>query len=177
IPMVLDDICRLIESQRKDLRASILRLDPGSRRLRHGAAPSLPKDYVRAIDGIEIGPRAGSCGAAAYRKALVVVEDIAKDPLWDVHRHLALQHELRVCWSWPVLDCAGELLATFAVYHAMPRAPRPDELELVARAAQITRIALEHDQATIALRRSEQQYRALVTSVPVVTWMTDDDGR
>ena len=34
-------------------------------RLWHGAAPSLPKSYCEAIDGMDIGPNAGSCGTAA----------------------------------------------------------------------------------------------------------------
>jgi PAS domain S-box-containing protein len=176
IATVLDGICRLLESQRADLRASILRVDPAARQLRHGAAPSLPEAYVRAVDGTPIGPSEGSCGTAAYRKNLVIVEDIARDPLWDAYRHLALPHGLRACWSWPILDGAQEVLATFAVYHGTARGPSPDEVQLVTRLAQITRIALERERETAALQRSEEQYRALVNNSPVVTWMTDSRG-
>lgn len=45
--------------------ASVLLLDEDGVHLRHGAAPSLPDGYNRAIDGIAIGPAAGSCGTAA----------------------------------------------------------------------------------------------------------------
>src|SRR4029450_5085211 len=98
-----------------------------SRRLRHGAAPSLPDAYVRAIDGLEVGPSAGCCGTAAHRKQLVIVEDIAADPLWDAYRHLALPHGLRACWSWPILDGEEQVLAAFAVHHRGPGGQRPDE--------------------------------------------------
>ena len=50
--------------------------------VRHGAAPSLPEAYIKAIDGAAIGPRAGSCGTAAYRAERVIVTDITQDPLW-----------------------------------------------------------------------------------------------
>jgi len=45
-------------SQRR--RGSILLLDGD--RLRHGGAPSLPKSYIDAINGLVIGPSVGSCG-------------------------------------------------------------------------------------------------------------------
>jgi PAS domain S-box-containing protein len=176
IASVLDGICRLIESLRDDLLASILLVEPGPR-LCHGAAPSLPEAYVRAIDGMAVGPDTGSCGTAAHLKETVIVADIATDSRWAAYRDLALPHGLRACWSSPVRDAAGEVMATFAVYHRVPRAPRPDELELVSRAAQITRIALERDAATEALQRSEARYRTLVTNIPVVTWLADGEGR
>lgn len=50
-------------------------------RIQHVAmAPSLPPAYCAAIEGVEIGPEAGSCGAAAFHGRGVVVEDIATHP-------------------------------------------------------------------------------------------------
>ena len=65
---ILDELARLVESQLSEILCSVLLLDEEGRRLRHGAAPSLAPDYVKAIDGAEIGPSAGSCGTAAYRR-------------------------------------------------------------------------------------------------------------
>jgi PAS domain S-box-containing protein len=176
IARVLDAICRLIEWMRDDLRASVLLLESG--RLRHGGAgPGLPASYVRAIDGLVIGPDVGSCGAAAYLRETVVVSDIASDPRWAAYRDLALRHGLRACWSSPVLDGAGEVMATFALYHHAPRGPSPEEIDLVTRATQLVRIALERDRTTLALRHSEEQYRTLVTLIPAVTWLADAGGR
>src|SRR5215510_13178395 len=101
LPMVLDALCRLVEQLTPGSLSSILLLDPDGRGLWHGAAPSLPKEYMDAIDGVVIGPAAGSCGTAAYRKASVIVSDIAQDPLWTEYRDLALPHGLRACWSTP----------------------------------------------------------------------------
>src|SRR3982751_4373473 len=78
-----------------DMLTSILLLE-GSR-LRHGAAPSLPPAYCKAVDGGEIGPNAGSCGTAAYLGHPIYVTDIANDPLWDDYRSVALQYGLRAC--------------------------------------------------------------------------------
>jgi len=42
--------------------APVLLLDDDARHARHGAAPSLPSPTTKAIDGLCIGPKAGSCG-------------------------------------------------------------------------------------------------------------------
>ena len=79
---ILDSLCLLVEEQSPGVVASILLMDPNGRQLRHGAAPNLPKAYNETIDGLTIGPAAGSCGTAAYRAKQVIVSDIAVDPLW-----------------------------------------------------------------------------------------------
>src|SRR5262249_35252680 len=120
---VLDAICRPTESRSNGLLASVLLLESGQ--LRHGAAPTLPRAYIDAVDGSLPGPTAGSCGTAAYRKETVVVSDIATDPLWADHRELALPHGLRACWSSPVLNGRGDVIATFALYRRRPGTPAP----------------------------------------------------
>lgn len=112
-----------------DLLTSILLLDGNS--LSHCAAPSLPKSYCEAIDGVEIGPNVGSCGTAAYSKLPVYVTDIATDPLWTDYRELALQHGLRACWSTPIFDDGNKAIGTFAIYHLTPRGPTADEVDAI----------------------------------------------
>ena len=64
LPEILDSLCRLVEEQAKGALASILLVEGD--RLKHGGAPSLPRAYTDAIDGVLIGPSVGSCGTAAY---------------------------------------------------------------------------------------------------------------
>src|SRR5262245_47981166 len=93
LPKVLDALVRIIEQQAYGMLGSVLLVEDGAG-VRHGAAPSLPREYMRAIDGEPIGPEQGSCGTAAYRRKPVIVEDIATDPLWVHYRELALQYHL-----------------------------------------------------------------------------------
>ncbi|WP_188708330.1 PAS domain S-box protein [Polaromonas eurypsychrophila] len=86
----LTAVVRLIEAQAPGMLGSILLLDEDGVHLRVGAAPSLPPEYVAAIDGVSIGPSAGSCGTAAYSKETVMVEDIATDPRWAEDKAVAL---------------------------------------------------------------------------------------
>jgi hypothetical protein len=113
------------------LFTSILLLSPDRKRLFHGAAPNLPLAYREAIDGAEIGPRAGSCGTAAYLGRPVYVTDIATDPLWADYRHIALPHGLRSCWSTPIRDSEGAVIGTFAIYHGTVGSPSEEEIEAI----------------------------------------------
>src|SRR3989454_1734116 len=147
LSMILDALCRLVEELSKGSLCSILLLDPDGNRLWHGAAPSLPKSYIDAIDGGFIGPAAGSCGTTAYRKAPVIVADIAQDPLWADYRALALPHGLRACWSTPVLASDGRVLGTFALYARAPGTPTPQQQNIIEQLTALTSIAIERQRA------------------------------
>ncbi len=70
---ILETLAHNIEAQLDGTLCSMLLLDPDGLHLRHGAAPSLPEAYNRAIDGVAIGPAVGSCGTAAYLREQVIV--------------------------------------------------------------------------------------------------------
>src|SRR5260370_32211739 len=91
---------------------AILFLDADGERLRKGIAPSFPPDFMTAVDGVNIGPRVGSCGTAAYRKEPVIVSDINTDPLWADYRELALPYRLQAGWSTPILSAKARRLGT-----------------------------------------------------------------
>lgn len=121
---------------------SILLLDADGVHIRHGAAPSLPEQFVQAVDGAPIGPCAGSCGTAAYRGEQVIVEDIETDPLWDDYRHLATPHGFRACWSTPIFDAQHHVLGTFAMYFRQPGQPNARHLRLIEVATHTAAIAI-----------------------------------
>jgi len=165
--LILDALCRLVEEQSGNVLCSVLMLDPDGLHLRHGAAPSLPRSYTDAVDGLAIGPGAGSCGTAAYRAERVVVSDIATDPLWADYRELALAHSLRACWSTPMLASDGRVVGTFAMYYREPRLPRAHEHDMIDRITPMAAVAVERAHAEEALRQAQAEL-ARVTRVTTV---------
>jgi GAF domain-containing protein len=141
---------------------------------RRGSKPS--RFYVRAIDGIAIGPKAGSCGTAAYQATTIIETNIERDPLWDDYRELAAEYGFRACWSSPILSHTGQVLGTFAMYYRTPRGPLPEEQRLSEIAIHIASIAIENRRAEESLRKSEERYRALVTASSQDVWRTDERG-
>jgi len=140
---ILEKLVLVVEAQFANLLCSVLLLDKDGQHMRHGAAPSLPESYNKAIDGVSIGPKAGSCGTAMYRKEPVVVADILQDPLWEQYRDAAEPHGLRACWSTPILSHSGKALGSFAMYYREPRSPNPLETSALEMANHLAGIAIE----------------------------------
>jgi GAF domain-containing protein len=156
LKQVLEGMARAIEDLApEEVLVSVLLADHDGRHLRHGAAPSLPDFYNRAIDGISTGEGIGSCGTAAHRRQMVIVSDIAADPFWADFRDLAAAAGVAACWSTPILARDGSLLGTFAMYHRVPRAPQEPDLALARIFAETAALAIERHQAEQARLAAE----------------------
>src|SRR5712691_21869 len=152
----LENLVRVVEAQFAGLLCSVLLLDEDGQHVRHGAAPSLPKAYTKAIDGLCIGPKAGSCGTAMYRREPVVVTDILQDPLWEPYRGVAEPYGFRACWSTPILAHSGKALGSFAMYYREPRSPSPAETRALEMATHLAGIAIERKLAREERERLRQ---------------------
>ncbi len=164
-----------IEQQLPGAMGSVLLLD-ATDHLRHGAAPNLPPDYVRAVDATLIGDGVGSCGTAAFSKQTVVVSDIAADPLWASYKDFALGHGLCACWSTPILAADGQTLGTFGTYFAEVRSPQGNQLEIISQIANIVGIAIARDQAEAKIRRSEEQLQLTLNFTDIGVWSWHPDS-
>jgi signal transduction histidine kinase len=151
---ILQVIARAIEESAPGTFGSVVLLDESGTRIKRSIAPSIPDDYSRAIEGLQIGPRTGSCGTAMYRRQPVIVEDIELDVLWDDYRELARAHKLRSCWSQPIISSDGRVLGSFAVYGKTPRRPPPEALPAMERGAHVTSLIIER-------RLLDEELRAL----------------
>ena len=153
---ILENLVRVVEAQFSGLLCSVLLLDEDGQHARHGAAPNLPKSYTQAIDGLCIGPKAGSCGTAMYRGETVVVTDILQDPLWEPYRDLVEPYGFRACWSTPIFAHSGKALGSFAMYYREPRSPSPAETQALEMATHLGGIAIERKLAREERERLRQ---------------------
>lgn len=171
---VLDAHVRMVELEATSpMVGCILLLDEDGRHLRHGAAPHLPEDYNRFVDGMEIGPFMGSCGAAAHSGRSVAVADLYTDPRWEVARDMVKSHGLRACWSMPILSAQGRLLGTFAQYYKEVREPREEDWRILEAATRTAALAIERKRTEETLQKSEVRFRQLSDSAPVPIWIID----
>ena len=154
---ILKRLVLLIEAQSPEMLCSVLLVSDDGNHIRHGAAPSLPEEYVKAIDGAPIGPKSGSCGTAMYRGKPVIVTDILTDPLWEDYRDLAAAAGLRACWSTPIMSGRGKVLGSFAMYYRQPQTPTGDEARLTDVATHIAALAIEHQRTLEALARTQAE--------------------
>ncbi len=166
---VLDKYVRGVEAMFPYSKCSLLAVK--NRKLHTLASPSLPSDYVEAINGRAIGANAGSCGAAAFLKQQVIVSDIVTDPRWDTYRDFALPHNLRACWSHPII-VGDEVVATFAIYYDRISVPGEDELKVIERVASILKVIFENRQNFELVQdvNERHEYVNMATNDAIYDW-------
>jgi len=171
LPEILTNLVLLMEAQAEGMLCSILVLTADGMRVRHGAAPSLPKAYVKAVNGAPIGPRNGSCGTAMYLKRPVVVTDVMTDPLWADYRDLAEICGLRACWSTPIFSHQGDVIGSFAMYRQEQRGPNAEEAHLTQIATHIAGIAIERQRVQETLRERDARINLAAESADLAFWV------
>lgn len=172
---ILELLCRLSEEQASgSLQASIMLLD-SENHLKLTAAPTLPAEYCKAIDGLVPGPGVGSCGSAVFLAEPVVVTNIEQDERWILFAHLAVPHGLRACWSLPLLSPSGLVQGTMALYCRESRGPSEWELESVTLLANTASLIIERYRETHERSRAELRFRSLVSATNAIVWTTSRD--
>ncbi|MEM7019887.1 MAG: ATP-binding protein, partial [Pseudomonadota bacterium] len=101
---------------------------------------------------------------AAFSKKQVIVTDIDMDPLWDSFRDLAQAHELKACWSTPVICSRGQVLGTFATYYPTIKTPSPEHLAAIERWVNLSRIMIEGNRTDQDLQQLNMELEERVTS-------------
>lgn len=167
LPAVLEVLARTGQEQFEGGRAAVYLVSKDQASLRFAATVGMPESYTQAVDGFPIGPGFPSCGSAAYTGQTVIVVDVEKDLLWRPYLTLAREHDVRSCWSQPVLCSEGKVLGMFTLYHRTPREPSPKDLEalnILAHSAAILIVlhteAEKRESAEQDLRASEARFRA-----------------
>jgi two-component system, cell cycle sensor histidine kinase and response regulator CckA len=170
---VLDALTMAIERLAPDCFCTILLLDDDRRRLLEGSGGSLPLEYMRALDGLEIGPNVGACGTAAFRNETTIVEDVATDLRFALAKDLLLSFGLRACWSVPIRDSNQNVLGTFAMYHQRIARPREHEINLVEAGAHLAGNAIERLRFEQNLRESAKRFQLAEKAAAFGVWQID----
>lgn len=141
LPIVLQAVNDLLEFLITGSMCSVML--PRDGKLWVGAAGQLPAEYAKLVDGTPLEPDAGSCGAAAFSRELVISSDLRSDPNWLKFPNLIEQLDLGACWSMPVLDQSGDVIATFAVYFRESRSPTEPELHYLKETTNYVRLCIQ----------------------------------
>ena len=161
LKIILEKLVLLAEKRNKGSMCSILLLDDKKEHLVNCTAPNLPKFYNDAVIGIKIGEKVGSCGAAAFKKQRVIVENINTHENWKDYLELTQKANLHSCWSQPIISSNNEILGTFAIYNSIAKAPCEFELKLISSYSNLAAIAIEKDKNYRMILENEYQLSLL----------------
>ncbi|WP_240141499.1 EAL domain-containing protein [Nitrosomonas sp. HPC101] len=167
LPVILSDVAKRLEVINPDMLVSILLLDKQAKRLKLGAAPSLPDDYNAAVDGLGVGEGVGSCGTAAFRGEMVIISDINRHLYWEHLLDLTYKAGLHACWSLPFKDANNHVLGTFAIYHRKVCEPSSEDLALIHEFASFAALAVQKTYAAEALRLSATVFESIHEGVVI----------
>ncbi len=174
---VIEQVCRLEEQLLPNAVASVMLLDEQGL-LNVYAAPSIPPAGIARLNGLRPGPAAGSCGNVIYRQEPVFVGDTLTDPRWADLRQLAIDFELKSCWSMPVRGPGGVIIGTFALSSFEHRLPSRFHRKMLEVGASIIGIVLERRRQYDALQASEVRYRQMFEINQSIKLVIDPaDGR
>ncbi len=173
---LLEGLAIHIEAGSEGLHCTVLIVDPTRRVLTVAASPSLPSSYIDAIGEVAIVAGQGSCGTAAARGEMVIVDDIERSDLWATSAPIALSHGLRACWSTSMFDDAGMLLGTLALYYRQRRTPTATEIDFIQGAAALASFAIQRHRDSGRLRASEARLAAAVWGTDIGLWESGADG-
>ncbi|RUO20176.1 EAL domain-containing protein [Aliidiomarina haloalkalitolerans] len=173
---LLNAISEWVATQIPDALISIMLFSEEEETISMFRSNYFSENYLNTLQNLPIGLSVGSCGTAAYRRELVVTEDIFQDPSWDGYYELAANEGLAACWSMPVITIQGKLYGTFATYYRETRQPSDTEIEVIERAAALVALALVHQEERLARLGTDQRYSSLFTHHPDAVFEMDLTG-
>jgi PAS domain S-box-containing protein len=155
------------------LLCSVVLLEEDGKTMTQLSAPSLPAGWLKKINGLAIGPRAGSCGTAIYLRKTVIVTDVEHDRLWEDYKTLAARYKLRACWSFPIVTSSNEVLGSFAGYYREKMSPSEEQIELFKRIATLMGVIIENKQAETKINISNERYMLATRATNDAIWDYD----
>ena len=175
IKKVFDHIIINCESLHPEFFGSISLLQEDGIHLDLISAPNIPKPYNLAVNRVKIGENVGSCGTAAFIKKPVIVSDISTDLLWVEYKDIALKHNLKSCWSVPILSEENNVLGTFAIYSKAIKTPSLEDIRELNSAVSLAKIAIVKFNIMAEVKKRDESYKSLVNqaSDAILTYSFD----
>ncbi len=158
---VLSALAGVVEDQSDSkVFAAIRILDEDRGSLVTVAAPSLPPNYIAAMDRIE--PAAAYAPAAATQE-MACTPDLATTDSWNDQKRWPLSIGIEAAWSMPIRALDGRVLGIFGLYFREERAPSEREMRILEGLGRIAALAIErsrNEQEREELLRRERMARA-----------------
>lgn len=165
-----------MEMMMPEALVSIMRFDPERNTLSLVPNPRFSDRFTGELQDVPIGPETGTCGVAAYKRELVITDDIASDPRWDAFRGVVEAEGLSACWSLPIIAGSGELLGTFAAYYRTPTYPPHHAKERLGRGAGLVALALLRNRDICDHLALSQWHQTLFDNIPFGVYTFDLEG-
>ncbi len=162
---VLAYVTTLLENIFPDVRIAIMLLSEDGKRLSCASAPSLPAKFIEQLENAPVGAEASPCGAAISRRRTVSSTSVSTDPIWGNLRSVAIENDVRACWSNPVVSVGGKVLGTVDVYYRRPCLPGDLDQQMMDRSVGSVAIAVQYTRDAQAQEKIKRQQLRLMQNL------------
>ncbi|MEO8838592.1 MAG: PAS domain-containing protein, partial [Herbaspirillum sp.] len=149
---ILANIVRVLEDQQAGLQCAILLHTDDALGLRVAAAPSLPADYLHALEQLlqESDPHAMS----EFLASPMAAQDIYATAFWPTLQQAAAQHGMPGCWALPLQSMTKGGLGLFVLHARSAGLSQADAEQAATAVLPLTLLAISHASETQAPRSS-----------------------
>jgi PAS domain S-box-containing protein len=162
------------------VRAAVVLVDAGRRRIERIVSSRLPKALLAGVRGVPMGSGRAvlRCAAALLDGEPVTIADLSADAGWPPSwRELCTGHGVRTIHATPVGNAEGGVVVSFLLCLAEARAPSLRERDLGQFGAHLASLAFERKQAEEMLRQRSAQFEILVDQAPIGVFLLDGELR
>ncbi|MCK0472891.1 GGDEF domain-containing protein [Halalkalibacter sp. APA_J-10(15)] len=177
----LRNVITILE-QKSDCKYSIMIYDQRNKSLSFAAGQSIPSLFVQMVDGIKIGRTIGTCGPAILDKKTVICENIEQCSNWENFKAIALECNIKSCWSTPILLPSGEVIGTFVAYHSTITKPTTFDYRLMESVASVIGMGmayfnnmqntLKRERAQELLAKQTSDFMCIINHDYTITYQT-----
>ena len=143
---ILSQLCLLAESLLPNSVASIMLKNKDSGLMSIKSAPSIPQIGHKALENLKPGPNGGSCGNAVFKNEPQFVKNTFIDERWNDIRQIAVDFNIKACWSFPIRNKEKNAIGSFALSSFEHRYPNQFHKKLLETASSIVSIVLSNEE-------------------------------
>ncbi|HUK34211.1 MAG TPA: PAS domain S-box protein, partial [Vicinamibacterales bacterium] len=118
-----------------------------------------------------------ACGRALAFGERVAIEDVETDPRFVQLREIARANGFRSVVSTPLISSEGRTIGMLSAHFERPYRPASDTLRFLDLYARQAASFVQQCHAERRLRESEERFRLLADTAPVMIWISGTDGR
>ena len=176
LPEVLATLVQTLESVNNDILAAVILVDAENSRLRCGAAPSMPDEFLRFVEHSATDPSTVPGPLAARHGTRVIIEDLATDPAAGGLREMADRHGLLACCAEPIHAPDGSVLGSVVFFYRGRGRPGRDDIELIEWATRLAALTIERRRSEQALLASEARQSLILGTLPIALYRASTGG-
>jgi PAS domain S-box-containing protein len=131
------------------------------------------RDFLDYFDSVPEGQAA--CGLALQQRRRVIIEDVEVDPGFTPHRQIAASAGFRAVQSTPLFSRDGEPVGVLSTHFRQPHRSSEHDLQLTDLYFRLAAELIGSKRAESALRESENRFRNMADTAPVLIWISGTD--